>query len=133
MQVDSLNPVPVDSDTPAPIATPRPTQRSTGHCSDRREGESPAIPGFLWEEREVPVTPPATTSETLRTIPSPPLPPEEVMNNASAWRTINEHWDLFSICWPTNGDRFEHLLSDHPNRPLVKSVVDGLMAFGATG
>ncbi|KAI0085718.1 hypothetical protein BDY19DRAFT_860302, partial [Irpex rosettiformis] len=42
-----------------------------------------------------------------------------------AWKTIHENPGLFRITTSINVDRFEHLLSAHPNRLLVRSVLDG--------
>ncbi|KAI0086078.1 hypothetical protein BDY19DRAFT_868952, partial [Irpex rosettiformis] len=42
-----------------------------------------------------------------------------------AWETINNNSDLFCITTPVNVDRFEELLRNHPNKPLVDSVLYG--------
>lgn len=76
--------------------------------------------GFLWDRYGTSViTPSATTSETLRPLPSPP------QGSELAWRTIRENADLFRITTPVNVERLEFLLRNHPNRPLVQSVLDG--------
>ncbi|THH27792.1 hypothetical protein EUX98_g6401 [Antrodiella citrinella] len=112
---------------------------NAGKCGEARPTSSPTAPrdplmsagserprrfrGFLWNEAETPVTPSATLSESLRPIPGPP---PEALRDAAAWNTINTHPDLFKFSCPVNVDRFESLLSSHPNRPLVDSVVRGL-------
>jgi len=41
-------------------------------------------------------------------------------------KTISENPSLFEIVTPINVNRFEDLLSDHPNQPFVRSVCTGL-------
>lgn len=69
------------------------------------------------------MTPLATLSESLRPLPSPPL---SELSNATALATIHDNPQLFRIVSPIDVDRFESLLSSHPNRPLVESVCRGL-------
>ena len=76
--------------------------------------------GFLWNQHDTSfLTPSATTSETLRPLPHPP------QGSDLAWRTIHENPDLFQITTPIDVNRLEFLLINHPNRPLVSSVLDG--------
>lgn len=78
--------------------------------------------GFLWGEEDKLVTPLATLSETLRPLPDPPLSARE---DLAALRTLALHSDLFRIVTPINVDRLEYYLRNHPNRPLVESVLRG--------
>ena len=55
-----------------------------------------------------------------------PAPPASEFDNVEALETINDHPDLFAITTPINVDRFESLLSSHPNQPFVWSVCQGL-------
>lgn len=48
--------------------------------------------------------------------------PADEYNNVPAMETINAHPHLFKITTPIKVNRFEELLSDHPNQPNVKSV-----------
>ena len=55
-----------------------------------------------------------------------PAPPASEFHNVKALETIYHHPDLFAITTPINVDRFESLLSSHPNQPFVQSVCRGL-------
>ncbi|PPR03806.1 hypothetical protein CVT26_000980, partial [Gymnopilus dilepis] len=65
----------------------------------------------------------ADWSETAVPLPRPPLSEVE---NPIVSQTIADHPELFKIVTPIDVDRFEHLLTDHPNQPFVKSVCAGL-------
>ncbi|KAG8990290.1 hypothetical protein FRB93_003266 [Tulasnella sp. JGI-2019a] len=69
------------------------------------------------------LTPSAAGTETAIPIPSPP--PNEV-NNHIANATIKSHPHLFAIVTPINAGQFQRLLSTHPNKQLVKSMIQGL-------
>ncbi|KAI0784799.1 hypothetical protein C8Q75DRAFT_723707 [Abortiporus biennis] len=81
--------------------------------------------GYLWDNPSSlqSLTPLATLTETLHPLPRPPL---SDLNNQTAWDTIYRNPDLFYIVMPVNIDHFEDLLREHPNRPLVESVCQGL-------
>lgn len=68
----------------------------------------------------MPITPSATLSETLRPLPYAPA------GSTAAWKTIRDFPDLFHIITPIDVDTLELLLRQHPNRPLVNSVLHGL-------
>ena len=51
-----------------------------------------------------------------------PSPPASKFDNLEALATIQSHPHLFCIVTPINVDRFQSLLSSHPNQPFVKSV-----------
>lgn len=55
-----------------------------------------------------------------------PQPPALEFHNKEALATICSHPELFEVSTPVNVDRFEALLSSHPNRPFVQSVCKGL-------
>ena len=79
--------------------------------------------GFLWSDNEQVVMPLASLTETLRPLPSPP---PSALSDPVALSTLHARPDLFRIITPINVARFTFYLSDHPNRPLVDSVVRGL-------
>jgi hypothetical protein len=56
--------------------------------------------------------------------PLPSVPLAEFANN-QAIKTIDENPELFVIDTPINIDKFEALLTHHPNQPFVKSVING--------
>ena len=62
-------------------------------------------------------------TETAEPLPSPP---DAEFNNLEALSTIQTYPHLFRITTPINVDRFQSLLSSHPNQPLVLSVCRGL-------
>ncbi|KAF6756998.1 hypothetical protein DFP72DRAFT_809721, partial [Ephemerocybe angulata] len=62
-------------------------------------------------------------SEIAKPLPSPP---HHVLEDPDVTSTLESHPHLFRIVTPINIDRFEQLLSSHPNRPFVDSVLDGL-------
>ena len=47
-------------------------------------------------------------------------------SNRKACQTIDRHPSLFSVETPINVDKFENLLSNHPNPLFVQSVLKGL-------
>ncbi|RDX48892.1 hypothetical protein OH76DRAFT_1329068, partial [Lentinus brumalis] len=57
-----------------------------------------------------------------------PLPdvPFAVRNDPVVNHTLNTYPHLFNIVTPIHVNRLEALLSDHPNKPFVQSVVRGL-------
>ncbi|KAF8579934.1 hypothetical protein K439DRAFT_1648342 [Ramaria rubella] len=57
-----------------------------------------------------------------------PLPPVPATEHSSVLinQTLNLQPHLFYIVTPINIDKFEALLSSHPNQPLVNSVCRGL-------
>jgi hypothetical protein len=55
-----------------------------------------------------------------------PRPPAEEYENHDALSTIKSNPHLFRIVTPINVDRFEQLLSSHPNKPFVQSVCTSL-------
>ncbi|KAI0084583.1 hypothetical protein BDY19DRAFT_868536, partial [Irpex rosettiformis] len=66
------------------------------------------------------VTPSATSTLTMRLLPYPPP------GKPTDWNTIRTQPDLFVVTTPIHINIFQDLLVDHPNRPLVNSVLHGL-------
>ena len=64
----------------------------------------------------------AEWTETARPLPSVP---DAEFNNILACQTIDHHPGLFTVDTPINVDEFEGLLTRHPNRPFVNSVLKG--------
>ena len=62
-------------------------------------------------------------TETAEPMPSPPDPE---FDHLEALSTIQTYPHLFRITTPINVDRFQLLLSSHPNQPFVLSVCQGL-------
>jgi hypothetical protein len=57
-----------------------------------------------------------------------PLPavPHAMANNPVAMKTISDHNSLFHVITPIKVDKLWQLLQDHPNQPLVQSILRGL-------
>ena len=77
----------------------------------------------LWNIDTPPTPTIAEWSETALPLPHPPL--SETLNPV-ALQTIVDNPSLFRIVTPINVDRFQELLSDHPNPLFVTSVCAGL-------
>jgi len=67
-----------------------------------------------------------TTAEWSKTAVPLPRPPISELENPIVNATINSHAHLFAVKTPIKIDVFNSLLSDHPNRPFVDSVLAGL-------
>ncbi|KAI0082949.1 hypothetical protein BDY19DRAFT_216431 [Irpex rosettiformis] len=119
---DALTATTAVTATPAASAAPRTTHSQIAPrplSSDINERPR-RFRGFLWDAVHTGiVTPSASLSETLRPLPYPPS------GSALAWETIIKNPVLFSITTPINVDHLEELLRDHPNKPLVDSVLYG--------
>jgi len=77
----------------------------------------------LWSASSEHTTTIADWSETATPLPRPP---SSELNNPIVCQTISENPSLFQIVTPINIERFETLLSDHPNPSFVHSVCSGL-------
>ena len=91
---------------------------------NERIGEGPRhkrrlVWGTEWDARSKTVK----WTETAAPLPRPP--PRE-FDNTEAMQTIAANPHLFLVSTPINVDRFEALLSEHPNQPFVHSVCIGL-------
>ena len=79
--------------------------------------------GYIWSAHSPSKLPSADATEYADPFPSVP---DSVLRDSQALHTIATHPHLFAIVTPINVDRFELLLSSHPNRPLIRSVCKGL-------
>ena len=79
--------------------------------------------GFLWSYSAPSRTPSATSTETA--IPWLSIPALE-LSNVTTKSTINNRLDLFSIVTLINVNKFDSLLLQHLNWPLVESVCRSL-------
>ena len=79
---------------------------------------------FVWTEQDLDPRP--TLAFVSLHLPPVPTPPANELTNSTALRTIQNHSSLFSIVTPINVDRFEQLLSTHPNKPFILSICRAL-------
>jgi len=77
---------------------------------------------MIWSPTDASFSPTARSSEYADPVPEPPA---SLLNDLSSC-TLVDHPELFAIVTPINVDRFEELLSDHPNQPFVASVCRAL-------
>ena len=77
---------------------------------------------MIWREGDIP-----RTVSAYSTLTAPPLPkhPMNELKNKVACRTISQDPDLFKVITAIKPDVLEKNLEDHPNQPLVKSVIQG--------
>ena len=100
----------------------------------KERGEQPVkgtYPRFardlLWEEDHYPSIKASVELSEDPAIATPmPRPPPREQFHADFLRTVDHNSDLFSIVTPINVDIFAYLLTDHPNRPFVQSVLQAL-------
>ena len=78
---------------------------------------------FVWDPDCIVCSKTVRWTETADPLPGPP--PREFQNTA-AIATIQDHPELFKVSTPIDVDRFQSLLSSHPNQPFVQSVCRGL-------
>lgn len=76
--------------------------------------------GLTWDD-DVSYSPCAQASETAP--PVPDAPKDKLPINLI--KVVRDHSELFKVVTPINVGLLERLLSDHPNRSLVKSVIKG--------
>ena len=82
---------------------------------------------LLWEEDRYLVFQASTDlSEDVRIATPMPAPPPLDSFRPEYLQTLESHRHLFKIITPIAVDRFEYLLTDHPNRPFIESVVHSL-------
>jgi hypothetical protein len=77
------------------------------------------VRSFIWSPLDSFHVTSAYTTEYAEPVPTPPL---SELQHPVLNRTINENPHLFIINTPIHVDRFESLLSSHPNQPFVQSV-----------
>jgi len=78
----------------------------------------------MWDSVETPTENINLADTSLYMTPLPRPPANEVLNEI-ALDTIRNNPHLFNITTPINVDRFETLLSPHPNQSFVRSVCTG--------
>jgi hypothetical protein len=81
------------------------------------------VRGLMWTDIDLGIS--RTTLWTESASPLPPVPLEE-FQNVEAIDTIFNNPQLFRIVTPINIPCFKELLSSHPNKPFVDSVIYGL-------
>ncbi len=79
--------------------------------------------GFVWYDRD---TPTPTFSSVSFTHQPMPRVPRATLADPIVNATLQTRPDLFDIVTPIHVPRLAHLLTHHPNRPFVDSVLDGL-------
>jgi hypothetical protein len=79
--------------------------------------------GLTWRDSEFLDSPSAKSTLYASPFPSPP---SSELANSAVLDTICDHHHHFHIKTPWRVNVFEHLLSKHPNRPLVESACRGL-------
>jgi hypothetical protein len=79
--------------------------------------------GYAWSASSSNTTPSALYSES-----APPLPsvPQHLVNDPVIQAALVEAHAHIKVETPFNVDRLQNMLSDHPNQPLVRSVMKGL-------
>ena len=80
-------------------------------------------PTLIWRKSDSPKVISAYSTLTASPLPSPP---KRELQNKVVRRTIARNPDLFKIITPIKVGVFKKYLKDHPNRPLVNSVVRAL-------
>ncbi|KAF8233516.1 hypothetical protein L208DRAFT_1130306, partial [Tricholoma matsutake] len=55
-----------------------------------------------------------------------PSPPQHLLDDSTIQTTINSLGNAIEVDTPFDVNKFELLLTDHPNQPFVKSVMKGL-------
>ena len=93
------------------------------HSSMRWERRPRFVREYVWSPNEKQVMSTALFSETA---PPLPQPPKNELSDIQKWNVIRAHSHLFRITTPIRAGRLCDLLSEHPNRPLVESVEEGL-------
>ena len=118
--------------TSAPTAQTQVTSRAIAtlqgrskrlHSSMRWERRPRFVREYVWSPNEKQVMSTALFSETA---PPLPQPPKNELSDIQKWNVIRAHSHLFRITTPIRAGRLCDLLSEHPNRPLVESVEEGL-------
>ena len=82
---------------------------------------------LLWEEDRYPSVRASAELSEDTTIASPvPRPPPRVRFHPDFLRTVDNNPNLFAVVTPIQVERFEFLLTEHPNWPFVESVLRAL-------
>lgn len=79
---------------------------------------------FAWADSSSPnVSPAAILTETAAPLPTPP---DHLINDPTIQASLLSYAEHIKVETPFNIDAFQSLLADHPNQPLVQSVITGL-------
>lgn len=78
--------------------------------------------GLVWSPLDASFSPTARSTEYADPVPDAP----DALLDSDAAQTIMRNPELFKIICPINVDKFQSLLSDHPNQPFVHSVCRAL-------
>ena len=104
------------------IATPWARNRRS-HPSLRWEHRPRFVREYVWSDLQIRDVTTAMFSEAA---PPLPQPPKNELTSTEKWEVIRTRSHLFKITTPIHVDHLHTLLLNHPNRPLVESVVKGL-------
>jgi hypothetical protein len=102
--------------------------RSLQPHGEKRKAEDILVPkfrrGYAWgNSSSNNISPAALITETAPPLPSPP---DHLINDPIIQATIHQLGDHIKVETPFDIDKLESLLFDHPNRPLVQSVLRSL-------
>jgi hypothetical protein len=78
--------------------------------------------GFTWSDSHPNISPSALYTETAPPLPSPP---QHIVEDPLIQAALHANRDSIKVETPFNVDRLERMLVDHPNQPLVQSVLKG--------
>jgi hypothetical protein len=80
--------------------------------------------GFVWSNDSAnKISPAALYTESAPPLPSPP---QHLLVDPAIQTSIKSLGDSIKVDTPFDVDKFELLLTDHPNQPFVRSVMKGL-------
>jgi hypothetical protein len=93
----------------------------------RKASDVPLAPhfkrGYVWSDATSPTSPAALSTESAVPFPSVPV---HLLNDSNIQSALHIYKDYIKVSTPFNIDRFGSMLSMHPNRPFVDSVIHGL-------
>jgi hypothetical protein len=104
-----------------PVTSAR--ERVLREVLDLRAKQPHWVRDLMWTDLDLGISHAALWTRSAAPLPQVPL---KEFHNLEAMNTISSHPDLFKIITPINVPQFKDLLVDHPNQPLVDSVVHGL-------
>ena len=103
---------------------PRPLGRIAGSlkCKVTDSLEPPRFHrGFVWlDSDKIHSSPSALYTETAPPLPSPP---RQLLDDLKIQEALHLLGDAIKVETPFDVDKFELLLTDHPNQPFIKSVM----------
>jgi hypothetical protein len=113
---------PTSAQSAEAMHTPVPSANSRVPSVDRWALRPRYARDLVWAD-DIPIH--TTLVAWTESAPPLPSPPSNELLNPIALKTIEDHPDLFKIVTPVDVDHLEHLLTAHPNRPLVSSICRG--------